>query len=413
MTTPWNTGLQQDPNEDPVERMIRDRERAENASRNLWGGQPQSAVPQRPVYQEPVEEPEEEGLISKDLLQFGRDLVQEVIEGATDPIIGRDKEIEQVVRILSRKTKNNPVLIGEPGVGKTAIVEGLAQRIVAGDVPECLKDKVIYSLDLGSLMAGASAQGELEKRAKFIFEELKEKDGQVLLFIDEIHNIIGLGAGNGVDIGNLMKPFLSRGKMSCIGATTLNEFRENVEKDSAFTRRFRSVMVEPPNVEDTIEILRGLKDSYEEFHGVTVEDSAIESAANLSHRYISERFLPDKAIDLVDEACATSRINDEDDKVITEEDIASVVSKWTGIPVTRMTEEEGAKILNLDQELHKRLIGQDEAVTLVSEAMIRSRSGIKDPKRPIGSFVYSLKACSTVKTTWFVSTCRNTWKSTL
>lgn len=331
---------------------------------------------------------EDEGLITEFMLKFGRDLVQEVRDGATDPIIGRDKEIYQVIRILSRKTKNNPVLIGEPGVGKTAVVEGLAQRIVSGDVPDCLKDKVIYSLDLGSLMAGTKMQGELEERAKAIFDELRKKEGKVLLFIDEIHNIIGMGATNGVDIGNMMKPFLSRGTMSCIGATTLNEFRENVEKDTAFTRRFRSVMVEPPNVEDTINILRGLKDAYQEYHGVIVEDAAMVAAANLSHRYISERFLPDKAIDLVDEACATSRISDDDDKVITEDDIALVVSLWTGIPVTRMTEAEGAKILNIGQELHKRLVGQDEAVVLVSEAIIRSRSGIKDPKRPIGSFIF-------------------------
>lgn len=375
----WNTGIPQNSYEDPVERMIRDREYNSHHNLPLWDGH--SEVP--------VEiGSDNERLISEFMLQFGRDLVQEVIDGDTDPIVGRDNETEQVVRILSRKTKNNPVLIGEPGVGKTAIVEGLVQRIVSGNVPKCLKDKVIYSLDLGSLMSGTKMRGELEERAKEIFDELRTKKGQVILFIDEIHSIIGMGSDSGVDIGNMMKPFLSRGNMSCIGATTLDEFRKNIEKDSSFTRRFRSVMVDPPNVEDTINILRGLRSSYEDFHEVAIEDESIVTAANLSHRYISERFLPDKAIDLIDEACATSRINDEDDKIVGEDDIASVVSRWTGIPVNRMTEEEGEKILNLDVELHKRLVGQDEAVQLVSESMIRNRSGIKDPNRPIGSFIF-------------------------
>jgi ATP-dependent Clp protease ATP-binding subunit ClpB len=472
---------------------------------------PQPRQPQREEYQRVVvEEPEDDRLINEDLLKFGRDLVEEARQGNVDPVIGRDAEIRRMIRILSRKTKNNPILIGEAGVGKTAVVEGLAQRIVRGDVPDGIKEKVIYSLDLGSLMAGTKHQGELEERVKFILDELQTKDGQVMLFIDEIHNMVGMGATNGVDVGNMMKPLLARGVLRCIGATTLDEYREGVEKDSALTRRFQTVMVDQPNIEDTISILRGLKETYEVYHGVTVKDNALVAAAKLSERYISDRFLPDKAIDLVDEACAMVRtdldscpaelddinrriqqleieekaLEKETDRqsalrlnkvreemgtlreeqtitqeqweeekhmidglnglrgqleearkefetcerknelerasdlkytvipqmeielhdleqnlnelnggsllhdAIDESEIAEVIARWTGIPVDRMTQEESERILNLDKELHKRLIGQDEAVQLVTEAMIRSRSGIKDPARPIGSFIF-------------------------
>ena len=466
---------------------------------------------QEPVYKTEVEEEiVDDRLINDDLLLFGRDLVEEARRGVLDPVIGRDKEIRRMVQILSRKTKNNPVLIGEPGVGKTAVVEGLAQRILKGDVPDSLKEKVIYSMDLGSLMAGTKMQGELEERVKFILDYIQAKDGQIMLFIDEIHNMVGMGATNGVDVGNMLKPLLARGVLRCIGATTLDEYRENVEKDSALERRFQSIIVDQPDVDDTISILRGLKETYEVYHGVTVRDAALVAAAKLSHRYISDRFLPDKAIDLIDESCAmvrteldslpaslddiTRRIqqleieesalkNEVDDNsknrlviivneleelrvecdvlmaqwehekstikgvnnlrgmletakkeldtcerngvleragelkysvipkmetdlyeyeqalselnggsmlhdAIDEDEIANVISRWTGIPLDRLTKGEAEKILNLDEELHKRLIGQEEAVTLVSQAMIRARSGIKDPKKPIGSFIF-------------------------
>jgi len=456
---------------------------------------------------EVADAPVDDRLINDNMLIFGRDLVEESRQGHLDPVIGRDDEIRRMIRILSRKTKNNPVLIGEPGVGKTSVVEGLAQRIVSGDVPDGLKEKVIYSLDLGSLMAGTKHQGELEERVKFVLDAVREREGKVMLFIDEIHNMVGMGSSNGVDFGNMLKPMLARGELRCIGATTLDEYRTGVEKDAALSRRFQTILVDQPNVDDTVSILRGLKETYEIYHGVTVRDNALIAAAKLSHRYISDRFLPDKAIDLVDEACAqvrteldsspaeldgvTRRIqqltieekslmkeddglsvvrlgkireerdlllieqkilqdqwSEEKDNIknlvelrskletarkeletcerlnqldraselkyeiivqiefelhnyiknigdmsilhdsIDEAEIAKVISRWTGIPVDRMTEDQSSKILNLDVELHKRLVGQDEAVQLVSEAMIRSRSGIKDPNRPIGSFIF-------------------------
>ena len=427
-----------------------------------------------------------------------------------DPVIGRDAEIRNVVRILSRKTKNNPVLIGEPGVGKTAVVEGLAQRIVKGDVPDSLKDKKLFALDMGSLVAGAKYRGEFEERLKAVLEEIKASDGQILLFIDELHTIVGAGKTDGaMDAGNLLKPMLARGELHCIGATTLNEYRQYIEKDAALERRFQPVMVDEPTVEDTISILRGLKDRYEVYHGVKIADSALVSAAVLSNRYITDRFLPDKAIDLVDEACAmikteldslpadldevqrkimqleieeaalkketdrlsverlenlqkelaelreefkskkaswdqeksaverVSKLKEEIESLnneiqiaqrnydlnkaaelqygklpelqrqleeaeesakkressmvhesVTDDEIATIISRWTGIPVAKLTESERNKTLNLDKELHKRVVGQDEGVEKVTEAIIRSKAGIKDPTKPIGSFMF-------------------------
>jgi len=445
------------------------------------------------------------------LSKYGYDLVEHVKQQKQDPVIGRDDEIRNVIRILSRKTKNNPVLIGEPGVGKTAVVEGLAIRIVRGDVPEGLKDKTIFSLDMGALIAGAKYRGEFEERLKAVLHEIKESDGRIILFIDEIHTIVGAGKTEGaMDAGNLLKPLLARGELHCIGATTLDEYRQHVEKDAALERRFQPVYVDEPTVEDTITILRGLKERYEVYHGVQITDGAIISAATLSHRYISDRFLPDKAIDLVDEACAMIRTEidsmpieldviarkimqleiqeaalkrekdalskenlektqkelselrgefdamklqweneksiiqgvqkikeqietvnaqieeakqkydlnklaelqhgklpelqkqlvraEEDQKSdkkfkflrdkVTDEEIAKIVARWTGIPVTKLLEGEREKILSLDEELHKRVIGQDDAVNKVCEAIIRSRSGIADPNRPIGSFLF-------------------------
>ena len=445
------------------------------------------------------------------LMKYGTDLVQRARDGKMDPVIGRDQEIRNVIRILSRKTKNNPVLIGEPGVGKTAIAEGLAQRIVRGDVPEGLKDKTVFSLDMGALVAGAKYRGEFEERLKAVLEEVRKSEGQILLFIDELHTIVGAGKTEGsMDAGNLLKPMLARGELHCIGATTLDEYRQYIEKDPALERRFQTVLVNEPSVEDTIAILRGLEERYEVFHGVKITDPAIIAAATLSHRYITDRFLPDKAIDLIDEACAMIRTemdsmpteldkvsrriiqmeieeaalkNEEDplsvgrreelqkelaeardtfnamkakweneknsigrvqqlreqiesinaeiekaeqsydlekaaklkygdlpeakqalaeeeqraqsarganllrDKV-TEEEIARIVERWTGIPGARLMEGEREKLLNLEQILHKRVIGQDEAVRSVAEAIVRSRAGIKDPKRPIGSFLF-------------------------
>ncbi|MCI7129295.1 MAG: ATP-dependent chaperone ClpB, partial [Lachnospiraceae bacterium] len=444
------------------------------------------------------------------LEKYGYDMVERAREQKLDPVIGRDEEIRNVVRILSRKTKNNPCLIGEPGVGKTAVVEGLAQRIVKGDVPEGLKDKKLFALDMGALVAGAKYRGEFEERLKAVLDDIKNSDGQIILFIDELHTIVGAGKTDGaMDAGQLLKPMLARGELHCIGATTLDEYREYIEKDAALERRFQPVMVDEPTVEDTISILRGLKERYEVFHGVKITDGALVSAAVLSNRYISDRFLPDKAIDLVDEACAlikteldsmpaeldelnrrimqlqieetalkketdhlseerlanlqkelaelkdtfasqkaqwenekssvekVQKLREEIEQVkndittaqqnydlekaaelqygrlpqlqqqldieeqqvkdrdlslvhenVSEEEIAKIISRWTGIPVAKLNESERNKTLHLDAELHKRVIGQDEGVTRVTEAIIRSKAGIKDPSKPIGSFLF-------------------------
>ena len=444
------------------------------------------------------------------LNKYGYDLVERARDQKLDPVIGRDGEIRNVVRILSRKTKNNPVLIGEPGVGKTAVVEGLAQRIVRGDVPEGLKDKKLFALDMGSLVAGAKYRGEFEERLKAVLEEIKKSNGQIILFIDELHLIVGAGKSDGaMDASNMLKPMLARGELHCIGATTLDEYRQYIEKDAALERRFQPVLVDEPTVEDTISILRGLKDRYEVFHGVKITDGALVTAAVLSNRYISDRFLPDKAIDLVDEACALikteldsmpaeldelqrkvmqleieeaalkketdnlskdrlenlqkelaelrdefnvkkaqwdneksgveklsklredieamnkeialaqrnydlekaaelqygrlpqlqKQLEIEEEKIknqemtlvhesVTDEEIAKIISRWTGIPVAKLTESERNKTLHLDEELHKRVIGQEEGVTKVTEAIIRSKAGIKDPEKPIGSFLF-------------------------
>ena len=381
------------------------------------------------------------------LKKYGQDLVELARQNKLDPVIGRDTEIRNAIRILSRKSKNNPVLIGEPGVGKTAIAEGLAQRIVRGDVPDSLKNRTIFSLDMGALIAGAKFRGEFEERLKAVLNDIKASDGRIILFIDELHTIVGAGKTEGsMDAGNLLKPMLARGELHCIGATTLNEYRKYIEKDAALERRFQPVMVAEPTVEDTISILRGLKERYEVFHGVKISDQALIAAATLSNRYISDRFLPDKAIDLVDEACATIRtemdsmpqelddvrrrimqheieeaaLKKEDDALsrerlsviqkelaeqekiaeeaksdstllrdkVTEEEIARIVARWTGIPVSKLMEGEREKLLHLDDTLHERVIGQDEAVEKVCEAILRSRAGIQNPNRPIGSFLF-------------------------
>ena len=444
------------------------------------------------------------------LNKYGEDLVEKARNQKLDPVIGRDAEIRNIIRILPRKTKNNQVLIGEPGVGKTAAIEGLAQRIVAGDVPEGLKEKKIFALDMGALVAGAKYRGEFEERLKAVLEEVKKSEGEIILFIDELHLIVGAGKTDGaMDAGNMLKPMLARGELHCIGATTLDEYRQYIEKDAALARRFQPVMVDEPTVEDTISILRGLKERYEVFHGVKITDSALVAAATLSHRYITDRFLPDKAIDLVDEACALikteldsmpteldeqrrkimqleieeSALKKETDNLskerladlqkelaemrdtfntqkaqwdnekhsveklqklreqiedinkqiqkakqnydlekaaelqygelpklqqqleieekqvkesdrslvheaVTDDEIARIISRWTGIPVTKLTEGERTKLLGLEDELHKRVIGQDEGVRLVTDAILRSKAGIKDPTKPIGSFLF-------------------------
>nr|MDA8216832.1 AAA family ATPase [Dehalococcoidales bacterium] len=381
------------------------------------------------------------------LEKHSQDLTELARNGQLDPVVGRDDEIRRVIQILSRRTKNNPVLIGQPGVGKTAIVEGLAQRIVSGDVPEMLLDKRVVALDLGSLVAGSKFRGEFEERLKAVMNEIRHAKGEIILFIDELHTLVGAGAAQGaIDASNMLKPALARGEMQAVGATTLNEYRERIEKDAALERRFQPVYVDEPTVEETVDILRGLRERYEQHHQLKIEDSALTAAAHLSHRYITDRFLPDKAIDLVDEAAAKVRMDmfsmppdlkemdqrlralrkeEEEagqtrdyekaarvrsewlglqqrfqeartkwqadkgiDEVVDEEDIAELVGKWTGIPVSRMLETESKRLLDMESRLHERIIGQDEAVVAISDAIRRSRSGLKDPKRPIGSFIF-------------------------
>src|SRR5437762_1443693 len=379
--------------------------------------------------------------------QFGRNLTQLAREGKTDPVIGREKEIERVMQVLSRRTKNNPVLIGEPGVGKTAVVEGLAQCIVKGEVPETLKDKQLYTLDLGALVAGSRYRGDFEERLKKVLKEIRTR-GDIILFIDELHTLVGAGAAEGaIDAASILKPMLARGELQTIGATTLDEYRKHLEKDAALERRFQPIKVEEPTLSHTIEILKGLRDRYEAHHSVTITDQAVVAAANLADRYIADRYLPDKAIDLIDEAGSRLRIRrmttppaykaledeinrikkekeaaierqafdvakrlreQEEEKlqrkaakeaewrsegvdlfdVVDEEVIAEVLANWTGIPVTQLTEEETAKLLRMEEELHKRVVGQEDAIKAVSQAIRRTRAGLKDPKRPSGSFIF-------------------------
>src|SRR2546425_40246 len=346
------------------------------------------------------------------LEQYARDLTELARRGKLDPVIGRDDEIRRVMQILARRTKNNPVLIGEPGVGKTAVVEGLAQRIVAGDVPDVLKPKRIVALDLAALVAGTKYRGEFEDRLKAVVKEITEAEGQIILFIDELHTLVGAGAAEGaIDASNMLKPALARGELRAIGATTLNEYRKHIEKDPALERRFQPVLIAEPSVTDTIAILRGLKERYEVHHGVRIKDAAILAAATLSHRYITDRFLPDKAIDLIDEAAASLRMQidslpveiDEIERRILqleierqallkeevdEEDIAALVAKWTGIPVGRLLEGEAQKLVAMEERLRERVVGQDNALARVANAIRRSRAGLSDPRRPIGSFIF-------------------------
>src|SRR5205814_1750179 len=353
------------------------------------------------------------------LKKYARDLTQAARDGKLDPVIGRDEEIRRTIQVLSRRTKNNPVLIGEPGVGKTAIVEGLGQRIVAGDVPEGLKDKRLVALDIGAMVAGSKYRGEFEDRLKAVLKEITESAGQIVCFIDELHTLVGAGAAEGaVDAANMLKPALARGELRCIGATTLDEYRKHVEKDPALERRFQPVMVREPSVEDTIAILRGLKDKYEVHHKVKIKDAALVAAAVLSHRYIADRFLPDKAIDLIDaerrgdlNKAAELRFGtlpalekklvemekglaDQQKRgrmlreEVDEEDIAQTVAKWTGIPVTRLLEGEVQKLVKMEERLRARVVGQDEAIRAVANAVRRGRAGLSDPNKPIGSFLF-------------------------
>ena len=351
----------------------RSRELAEGASRGGEGTPSSSAV----------------------LEQFGRNLTQSAGEGKLDPVIGREKEIERVMQVLSRRTKNNPVLIGEPGVGKTAVVEGLAQMVVKGEVPETLKDKQLYTLDLGSLVAGSRYRGDFEERLKKVLKEIRTR-GDIILFIDEIHTLVGAGAAEGaIDAASILKPMLARGELQTIGATTLDEYRKYVEKDPALERRFQPIQVGEPSVTHTIEILKGLRDRYESHHRVTITDPALVAAATLADRYINDRFLPDKAIDLIDEAAARTRTRRTTARPslsefeVGDEQIAEVLANWTGIPVFKLTEEETSRLLRMEDELHKRIIGQEEAVKSVSQAIRRTRAGLKDPKRPSGSFIFA------------------------
>ena len=327
------------------------------------------------------------------LQKYGQDLVDLARKQKLDPVIGRDQEIRNVIRILSRKTKNNPCLIGEPGVGKTAIAEGLAERIVRGDVPENLKDRTVFSLDMGALVAGAKYRGEFEERLKSVLNEVKKSEGKIILFIDELHTIVGAGKTDGaMDAGNLLKPMLARGELHCIGATTLDEYRQYIEKDPALERRFQPVQVDEPTVEDTISILRGLKERYEVFHGVKISDNALIAAATLSDRYITDRFLPDKAIDLVDEACAAARILAEKEQrtqpVLTPEDIARVVAAASGVPAQRVGEQERERLDKLESRLNAEIVGQQRAVAAVAGAIRRSRTGLGEPGRPIGAMLF-------------------------